>query len=143
MARRNLDAAVTGFLEAVGVLVRRARAQMVLHDLSWSESAVIGRLARHGPMTTAELARAEGVKPQSMGTTIAELEDKGLVHRKPHPTDGRQFNIELTAKGVAARKSTYEAKHKWLSHAIAQLDERERETLFAAGDVIKRLVERE
>ena len=63
------------------------------------------------------------MKPQSMGTTIAALEERGIVERKPHPTDGRQVNIELTAKGVAVRKSARDAKRTWLAQAIAQLDE--------------------
>ena len=82
------------------------------------------------------------MKPQSMGATIAALEEMGMVERKPHPTDGRQVNIELTAKGAAVRKSAKDAKRTWLAQAIAQLDEQERETLFAAGEIIKRLVEK-
>ncbi len=50
------------------------------------------------------------------------------------------MNIELTDKGVAVRKSAREAKQTWLAQAIAQLDEQERETLFAAGEIMKRLV---
>lgn len=102
----------------------------------------MGRLARNGPATTAELARAEGMKPQSMGTTIAALQEMGMVERKPHPTDGRQVNIGLTAKGASVRKSAKDAKQTWLSRAIAQLDEEERETLFKAGEIIKRLAEK-
>ena len=74
-----------------------------------------------------------------MGTTVAALEEMGMVERKPHPTDGRQVNIQLTAKGVAVRKSAKDAKWTWLTQAIVQLDEQERETLFAAGEIIKRL----
>jgi DNA-binding MarR family transcriptional regulator len=77
-----------------------------------------------------------------MGTTIAALEEMGMVERKPHPTDGRQMNIELTAKGAAVRNSVKEAKKTWLAQAIAQLDERERETLFKAGEIIQRLAEK-
>jgi DNA-binding MarR family transcriptional regulator len=102
----------------------------------------MGRLARGGPSTIADLARAESVKPQSMGATIAGLEEIGMVERKPHPSDGRQVNIELSAKGIGVRKSAREAKQTWLAKAIAQLEEHERETLFAAGDIIKRLVEK-
>jgi DNA-binding MarR family transcriptional regulator len=65
----------------------------------------------------------------------------GMVEREPHPTDGRQVNIELTAKGAAVRKSARDQKRTWLTQAIAQLDEKERETLFAAAEIIKRLVE--
>jgi DNA-binding MarR family transcriptional regulator len=101
----------------------------------------MARLAREGPATTADLARAEGMKPQSMGTTIAALEELGIVERKPHPTDGRQVNIELTAKGAAMRNSAKDAKRTWLAQAIGQLDKREQATLFEAGEIIKRLVE--
>jgi DNA-binding MarR family transcriptional regulator len=65
-----------------------------------------------------------------------------MVARTPHPTDGRQVNIELTAKGAAVRKSAKDAKRTWLAQAIAQLDDEERETLFKAGEIIKRLAEK-
>ncbi len=112
-----------------------------VHELSLTESAVMARLARDGSATTADLARAEGMKPQSMGTTIAALEEMGLVAGKPHPTDGRQMNIDLTARGAAVRKSARDAKRTWLAQAIGRLDEQEQQTLFKAGEIIKRLVE--
>ncbi len=101
----------------------------------------MARLANHGPATTAELARAESMKPQSMGTTVAALEEMGLVERKPHPTDGRQVNIQLTAHGAAVRSRAKDAKRTWLAQAVSRLDEDERETLFRAGEIIKRMVE--
>ena len=77
-----------------------------------------------------------------MQTTIAALEEMGIVERKPHPTDGRQVHIEVTTKGTAVRTSARDAKRQWLAQAIAELDEEERETLFKAGEIIKRLVEK-
>jgi DNA-binding MarR family transcriptional regulator len=142
MPRKTFEIAVIDLLQAIGLLVRRVRAAAASHELSLTESVVLARLANDGPATTADLARAEGMKPQSMGTTIAALEELGMVERKPHPTDGRQMNIEITAKGAAVRKSTKEAKRTWLAQAIDQLDERERETLFKAGEIIKRLAEK-
>lgn len=141
MPRKALDSAVIDLTQAIGLLVRRMRAASSSHELSWTESLVIARLAKDGPATTADLARAEGMKPQSMGTTIAALEEMGIVERKAHPTDGRQVNIQLTAKGAAMRKNAKDAKLMWLMQAIAQLDEAERETLFKAGEIIKRLAE--
>jgi DNA-binding MarR family transcriptional regulator len=141
MPRKSLDIAVIDLMQSIGLLVRRVRAAAGSHELSLTETSVMGRLAKHGPATTADLARAEGMKPQSMGTTIAALEEMGMVERKPHPTDGRQVNIGLTAKGAAVRKSAKDAKQTWLMQAISQLDESERETLFKAGEIIKRLAE--
>jgi DNA-binding MarR family transcriptional regulator len=141
MRRKTLDLDVIDFTQAMGLLVRRVRAAAASHELSLTEAAVMARLARDGPATTADLARAEAMKPQSMGTTISALEEMGMVARKPHPSDGRQMNIELTAKGAAVRKSTRDAKRTWLAHAITQLNKEEQATLFVAGGIMKRLAE--
>jgi DNA-binding MarR family transcriptional regulator len=63
-----------------------------------------------------------------------------MVKRRPHPTDGRQVNLELTAKGAAAQKVARDAKRTWVAEAIAGLPSEEQQTLFAAGEIIKRLV---
>jgi DNA-binding MarR family transcriptional regulator len=143
MPRKTFDIAVTDFGQSIGLLLRRARAAAASHELSWTETSVLKRLANEGPATTADLARAQGMRPQSMRPIIATLEEMGMVERKPHATDGRQVNIELTARGAAAQKSLGDAKRTWLAQTIAQLDEQERETLFEAGRIIKRLVEQD
>jgi DNA-binding MarR family transcriptional regulator len=142
MAKKALETATADFVQAIGLLVRRVRAAAGVQDVSWSQMSVMKRLGAAGPVTIADLARAESVKPQSMGSTIAALEDMGMVERTPHPTDGRQMNIRLTANGASELKRTGDAKRAWIQQAISQLDEREQQTLFAAGEIIKRLVER-
>jgi len=132
---------VTNFIMVIGLLTRRVRASVASNDLSWTQTMVIGRLAKEGPTTASDLARAEGVKPQSMGTIIGELMELGLVERRPHPTDGRQMMIELTEKGLSVRQRAKEEKRTWLSQAIAQLSEPDQKTLFEAGRIIHRLVE--
>jgi DNA-binding MarR family transcriptional regulator len=139
---QKFDVAIDEFGQAVGLLVRRARAAAASEELSWSETAVLRRLAKDGPATTADLARAQGMRPQSMRTILATLEVLGMIVRKPHETDGRQVNIELTAKGAAEQKSSGDAKRTWLAQAFAQLDQQERETLFAAGRILKRMAEK-
>jgi DNA-binding MarR family transcriptional regulator len=143
MPRRPLDTEVADLAQAIGLLVRRVRAESGAHELSLTESAVLARLEREGPATTADLARAERMRPQSMGTTIATLEELGCIARKPHPTDGRQVHIELTAKGAALRQGAREAKRSWLARAITTLDDAERDTLFAAGRIVRRLADSE
>jgi DNA-binding MarR family transcriptional regulator len=78
-----------------------------------------------------------------MGTTIAALEELGCVVRRPHPTDGRQVHIALTAKGAALRQGAREAKRSWLAQAVTTLDDAERETVFAAGRLMRRLADSE
>jgi DNA-binding MarR family transcriptional regulator len=141
MPPRNLDIAITDFTQSIGLLVRRARAAATSQELSWSEAGVLKRLAKDGPATTADLARAEGMRPQSMRPIIAALEKMGMIVRRPHATDGRQVNLELTARGAAVQKSAGEAKRTWVVQAIAQLNEHDREILFEAGRIMKRVAE--
>ena len=140
MTKKIADA--EDLMSALGLLVRRLRVEGPSSDLSWTERLVVSRLAKGGPTTIAELARAEGMKPQSMGATVAALEAEGLVGREPHPTDGRQSLIVLTTRGAEVRDRIRDAKRAWLEQAIAQLGARERDTLFAAGEIIAKMVER-
>ncbi|MDQ0008705.1 DNA-binding MarR family transcriptional regulator [Luteibacter jiangsuensis] len=139
----SLETAVAELSLAVGQLLRRLRAETNPEGLTWSQTMALARLEKAGPATTADLARAEAVKPQSMGATLTELEREGLVERRPHPTDGRQVLFVLTREGVQARRKRSAAKQKWLLDAISRLDADERKTLMSAVELIKRLGESE
>ena len=136
--RKNLEIAVTELLSVTGQLTRRLRAVSNTRELTWSQVAIMARLEEAGPLTTADLARAESVKPQSMGGTLAAMEEEGLVERQPHPTDGRQILYALTDEGREARTKVSLAKREWLLAAIAQLSRAEQKTLLAAVDIIRR-----
>jgi DNA-binding MarR family transcriptional regulator len=135
------ETAVTDLSLAISQLMRRLRVEANPGELSWSQIATLARLEKTGAMTTADLARSEFVKPQSMGTTLTDLEQEGLVRRRPHPTDGRQVLFELTADGLAARRQRNTAKRQWLLAAAEKLDPAELQTLVAAAALIKRLAE--
>ena len=136
---RDLD--IAEFAQTIGRVVRHMRAAAAQHELSLTESAVLARLGRDGPATTADLARAEGMRPQSMSAVVAALEERGFIERRPHPSDGRQVNLALTDKGAAVRSSTKDLKRAWLAQATAGLGDEERQVLARAGDILKRLLE--
>jgi DNA-binding MarR family transcriptional regulator len=141
MAERTEELAVSELAESIVLLVRRVRAASDDdHDLSLAERSLLGRLNRDGACTTADLARLEHMKPQSMGAIVAGLVEKGLVGRKPHPTDGRQMLIDLTPKGAAIRRSIRAAKESWIAQAVAGLSPSEKTTLFAAGEIMRQMV---
>src|ERR1700761_6777996 len=79
-----------------GNLKRRLREQATAGDLTMSQIAVLSRLDREGPATVSSLAREQGVRPQSMGATVAALEARGLIQGAPDPADGRQTLLSLT-----------------------------------------------
>jgi DNA-binding MarR family transcriptional regulator len=76
-----------------------------------------------------------------MRTTVSALDKMGIVERKAHPTDGRQVLIALTRHGAELLKTAKDTKRSWLAQAVAQLPTADRETLFAAGDIMLRLAE--
>lgn len=126
----------------VGRLKRRLREETGTRGLSWSQIAVLGHLEREGAKTVTELAQLEGVRPQSMGATVATLEAAGLVQGVPHPTDGRRTVLSLTTAARAWIKASRAAREDWLFHTIqTRLSPAEQKRLAAAVDLIKRLVE--
>ena len=50
-------------------------------------------------MTQQQLGRAIGMDPSSMVSTIDELEAKGWVERRRHPTDRRAYALHITDAG--------------------------------------------
>ena len=95
-------------------LNRRLRSQRADTSVTLTQLAALSTLKGHGALTPGELAAHEKVQPPSMTRVLAVLEERGLVLRRPHPTDGRQVLVELT--------------------------DDERETLRAASAVIDRVV---
>ncbi|WP_324607769.1 MarR family winged helix-turn-helix transcriptional regulator [Streptomyces sp. NRRL F-5123] len=123
-------------------LSRRMRVASAEAELTPSQQSVMAWLAREGPTTTAALARGELVRPQSMRMTLAALEERGLVARAPHPTDGRQVVFSLTASGSSLLGSGRAARRGWLADAIdGRLTPEEHRTLAAALPLLRRLAE--
>jgi len=110
---------LAGELRAVlGQLVRRLREQADGSDLTRSQSSVLLRLERDGAATATVLARAEGVRPQSMAKIVRALEDAGLISASPHPRDGRKTLLDLTETAREQFRSGRRAKEDWLARAI-------------------------
>ena len=121
---------------------RRLREQTHLGDYTWTQTAVVIRLERDGPATVSALARADGVRPQSMGATVATLEAAGLVKGSPDPADGRQTILSLTDTCRELIKAKRAAKEDWLFRAIqTKLSPAEQEELATALELLKRLAD--
>jgi DNA-binding MarR family transcriptional regulator len=123
-------------------LKRRLQEQASAGDLTPSQTSVLGRLNQDGPMTVTALARAEGVRSQSMGATIAVLEAAGLVEGSADPQDGRQTILSLTRACRELIKNGRAARHDWLFRALqTKLTAQEQAQLAAAMKLLNRLVD--
>ena len=89
-------------------------------DLTPSQSSVILRLEKDGATTVSSLARAEGMRPQSMSAIVAPLQESGLIRGTPDPSDGRQTLMSLTPKCLKRLEEGRAARQDWLTATIAQ-----------------------
>lgn len=123
-------------------LKRLLRQQALVGDLTPTQSAVLGRLERDGPATTSNLARLEGMRPQSMGAVITSLEAAGLVRGAPDPEDGRQTLLSLTDSCRQRIREDRAARQDWLQRTIAaRLSREEQRQVVAAVELLTRLVD--
>jgi len=104
-----------------------------------TQLSALATLKKCGAMTPGELAAKEVVQPPSMTRVIAALEDQGYVTRRPHPTDGRQSIVELTADGTGYVLADISAREAWLDKRLAELTDAERATLAEAAEIIDRM----
>src|ERR1700742_3197924 len=104
--------------ESVGLLLRRMRQHMP-GELTLPENAAVARLSRSGPTTSSALAKLEQISPQSMGATLAGLEARGLVARRPDPDDGRRVVLSLTDAGQQVLQDKRNARTRQLAEALS------------------------
>lgn len=130
------------FSAVIGQIKRRMREEASEGDFTLSQLSALGRLDREGSMTVTALARAEGVRPQSMGATVAVLEAAGMVGGAPDPADGRRTILYLTPLCREMIRIGRAARHDWLSRAITtKLSAAEQEQLAGAVTLLRRLLE--
>jgi DNA-binding MarR family transcriptional regulator len=112
------------------------------NDLTPSQASVLLRLEKDGSATVSSLARAEGMRPQSMSAIVTPLQESGLVSGAPDPSDGRQTLMSLTPKCLKWLQEGRAARQDWLTTTISQkLSVHEQEKLQAALELLTRLVE--
>ena len=102
----------------IGLIVRRLRQVRARGELTMPESSALARLERGGPMTAAALAKLEQISPQSIGATLAALQERGMVSRAPDPGDGRRIVMSITRAGL---KALGEVRNETVAHLAAAL----------------------
>ena len=125
----------------LGRLNRRLRQQADVGDLTRSQLNVISRIEREGPATVSDLARAEGVRPQSMGATVSALEEAGYLRRDPDPADRRKSAISLTETAREQITASRLIRQDWLQRALnRELTGEELEQVHQAVALLTRIV---
>ncbi|MGW1728182.1 MarR family winged helix-turn-helix transcriptional regulator [Streptomyces sp. NPDC002306] len=122
----------------------RRRLREVTEDevLTPSQVSALTLVGKHGAATASALASADGVRPQSMATTLAALDRHGLIRRGPDPEDGRRQLVTLTDAGRERAEGNRQVRAEWLARAFEErFTQDERRTILAALALMERLTQ--
>jgi DNA-binding MarR family transcriptional regulator len=125
--------------DSIARLNRRIRKTRPVGDLTFSQLSALTSLQLAGALTPRELADVERVQPPTMTKIVGKLEERGLVARTPHPTDGRQVILAATEEGRAVYAQFERARNEWLARQLARLSPDEREVLVRAAEIMQQV----
>lgn len=127
----------------IGLLVRKMRQAQLPGELTLAETWALKRLETGGPATSSELAKQDRISPQSMGATLAALEQRGLIERRRDPADGRRVVLSVTEAGRQLTRDRRSARTGQFAAALRDaFTQPERDQLLAAAPLLERLAER-
>jgi DNA-binding MarR family transcriptional regulator len=139
MESRTADDLAKTLREAIQRLSRRVRQARPVGDLTFSQLSALTSLQLAGALTPRELAVVERVQPPTMTKIVGKLEDRGLVVRTPHPTDGRQVILSATEEGRAVYAQFELARNAWLAQQLHELSPDDRDVLSRAAEIMQRV----
>ncbi len=116
-AEQDVAALAAAIRDAAGQLIRRVRQESGT-TLTWSQSALLSGLARHGQATASELAAENGLRPQTVWSSLTTLEQRGLVTRERDATDRRNVHASLTDQGRAELTADRTTREAWIASVL-------------------------
>ena len=138
----GVDDVAAALQMSIGLCIRQLRQMQAQGDLRFPEVSALKRLDRSGPTSVTELAKAEQISVQSMGTTLGALEARGLVERHPHPTDGRRAVLSITKSGTRVLSDKHNGRADQLAKALSiGFSPAELRQLMVAAPLIERLAQ--
>ena len=133
------DTLDTSFLESLlGYNARRAALtiievfldRMAVYGLRTVDFSTLSLVAHNPGITSRQLCAALGILPPNLVRIVADLDKRGLVHRKPHPTDGRAIGLHLSVDGRKMMREAEATVRELELAASYRLSADERDTLI-------------
>ncbi len=109
---------------------RRADAHLQPLGVTANQFVLLSLLFEEDGITQRELVERASSDPNTVRAMLVALEKKGLVARRPHPTDGRAWCVSLTAKGRRTFRKQWTGSEPFRERLVAGLTPQEAETLL-------------
>jgi len=129
----------TSYLEGlIGYNARRAAlavievflVRMKVYKLRPVDFSVLSLVTHNPGITSRQLCTTLGIQPPNLVGMVNELEQRGLIKRQPHPSDGRAISLHLTASGKKLMREAEKTAAALESEAAARLSPAETKTLI-------------
>jgi DNA-binding MarR family transcriptional regulator len=130
----------TRFRFALFPVVRQLRHHNV--DLTASQASALATIARRGPLTVGELAKAEHVSSPMITKIAKGLEEERLVTRTVDPLDKRVTQLAITKEGERRLERSRSRKNAWLAKQFDNLSAGELAAIDAVIPVLERIANR-
>ncbi|MES2168249.1 MAG: helix-turn-helix domain-containing GNAT family N-acetyltransferase [Pseudomonadota bacterium] len=127
------------YTRKIGVLEQ----QLLESPYSLTEARVLFELAHRDEPTAKEIGAQLDLDPGYLSRIVQAFMEKGLVTRKPVPSDRRQFRLALTTKGRLAFGRLNRSSHDEVGVMLEKLPGGGEERLVAAMTTIERLLDDE
>jgi DNA-binding MarR family transcriptional regulator len=125
---------------SVARLSRRLR-QERRSELTPSQLSVLGTVCTSGPSTPGAVAALERVQPPTMTRALNSLVDAGLILRTPHPDDGRQVLVAVSAAGEKVLTEERTRRDVWLAEQLRALTPAQRAHLDEAAVLLEQIAD--
>jgi DNA-binding MarR family transcriptional regulator/GNAT superfamily N-acetyltransferase len=114
--------------------------QLLKSAFSLSEARVLYELATRDDLAAKEIGIELGLDPGYLSRIVQNFDEKGLITRKPLPSDRRQYRLSLTARGRQAFEKLNRTSHDEIGAMLATLSRHEGKRLVEAMAEIERLL---
>ncbi|NIK54941.1 MarR family winged helix-turn-helix transcriptional regulator [Kribbella shirazensis] len=118
--------------------LRRSRTTTLMHPTQFLALMLI---ADEQPIRIGEIAARVPCSQPTATTTVAALEEAGLVRREADPVDGRATAVVLTEAGAATVEASGRQAAEELAKLLDRLDESDRTLVFQAGAILARVTD--
>jgi DNA-binding MarR family transcriptional regulator len=118
--------------------LRRSRSTAVMHPTQFLALMLV---ADEQPLRIGEIANRVPCSQPTATTTVASLEEAGLVRREPDPVDGRATAVVLTETGAATIEASGRQAAEELSKLLRRLNEEDRALVLKAGEALSRIAD--
>ncbi len=114
--------------------------QLLKTPFSLSEARVLYELAHGGERSAKEIGIELGLDPGYLSRIVQNFDEAGLIARRPLPTDRRQYQLSLTAKGRQAFARLERSSQEDVAAMLRPLTGADRKRLTGAMETVERLL---